>query len=54
MILGKKFVVKVNGGRVKFARSYEDSAGEFESKNIYRISDSKEWTLETFKSIYED
>lgn len=54
MVLGKKFVVKVNGGRVKFARSYEDSEGEFETKNIYRISDPKEWTLETFKSIYED
>lgn len=54
LVLGKKFVIKINSGRIKFARSYEESDGEFESKNVYRISDSREWTLDTFKSIYED
>ncbi|WPU66530.1 AAA family ATPase [Peredibacter starrii] len=54
MVLGRKFVAKVNSGKIKFAKGYSDVPEEYQEKSIYRISDSKDWDLSTFKSIYED
>ena len=54
LVLGKEFVEKVNKGKVKFAKSYGDSHDDYEDKSLYKISASKEWSLDTFKSIYEE
>ncbi len=54
LVLGNKFVEKVNKGKVKFAKSYGDSHDDYEDKSLYKISNFKEWSLDTFKSIYEE
>ena len=54
LVLGKNFVEKANSSRVKFSKSYEDTYEDFEDKNIYKISDPKDWDLDTFQSIYEE
>ena len=54
LVLGKKFVEKSNSSGVKFSKGYEDTYEDYEEKNIYNISDPRDWDLDTFKSIYEE
>ena len=53
LVLGKGFIEKKNN-LVKFLATdeYEDY-DEFEEKPVYHFTDPANWTIETFKSIYE-
>jgi hypothetical protein len=53
LVLGQKFVEK-SVSKVKFCTGHEDSYGDYQDKNIYGISNPKDWDIETFKSILED
>ncbi len=53
LILGEKFV-EVKKDTVTFLKTDRDEDfEEYEGKLIYNFSDSKNWSLDTFKSIYE-
>lgn len=52
LVLGKGFVEREKA-KVQFAKGYDETYLDFEEKSIYRITDSDDWDLETFKSIYE-
>jgi 5-methylcytosine-specific restriction protein B len=52
LVLGKKFIESYDDN-ISFAR-FEDAAFDaFEDKQLYRVTDPKNWNLETYKSIYE-
>ena len=54
LVLGRRFVQKVNIGKIKFAKGYSENVEDYQEKGIYRITDSADWDLDAFRSIYEE
>jgi hypothetical protein len=53
LVIGKEFVFK-KAETVKFLTSeLTDEYEEYNDKPIYGFTDSQQWTLNSFKSIYE-
>ena len=53
LVLGKEFVNEKQNN-ITFKKGFdEELASEFQGKKIYEITKSDDWTLATFKSIYE-